>query len=92
VIHRTPSWTEAFRVARRRTGGRVDIRQRPDFGVTVIGSLGACTVIAVAGKPSAARPHGAGFSPHGAGFRMHGTTDGAPIEQGATSRPLAGVR
>lgn len=50
VVHRTPSWTDAFRVARRRTGGRVSLRQGPEYGVTVIGSLATCTVVTVVGN------------------------------------------
>jgi len=50
VVHQTPSWTEAYRLARRRSGGRVSLRKGPEYGVTVIGSLSSCTVVAIVGE------------------------------------------
>lgn len=58
VVHQTPSWTEAYRLARRRSGGRISLRRGPEFGVTVIGTLSSCTVVAIIGegRSSTSRP------------------------------------
>lgn len=83
VVYRTPSWTDAFRVARRRSGGRASLRQGPEFGVTVVGRLGACTVITIVGKARRAGPRAASAPPQVPGG-SHGT---APRGRGADGMP-----
>jgi hypothetical protein len=51
ILHRSTSRLEAFRVARRRTGGAVRLTDAEGFGVSVLGRRGTLTVIQVTGGP-----------------------------------------
>jgi hypothetical protein len=56
IVYRSTSPLEAFRVARRCTGGAVSLGAAPDFGISVTGRRASVTVVRVAHLRAARGP------------------------------------